>query len=435
MKAPTKVNLAALSTVPFVMVLSNSMLIPVLPALQKALRISAFEAGLIITAFSIPAGLTIPVGGYLSDRFGRKAVITPALALFGLGGLTAGLAPILVAKPFWVIFASRILQGIGGGGTYQVAMALAGDIFRTAERAKALAILEAANGLGKVVAPIIGAAAALLVWYAPYFVYPALAWPAALAVAFLVKEPGRAKQTAQNPSQYGESLLLTWRNKGVSLLTAFAAGMTVLFVLFGLLSYYSDILETRWKIGGFAKGFVMAVPVLVMAVTAYLTGLYLQRRQGVPVKAILVAGLAATAAALAGGAFLTGLYGFSAALAVTGLGNGLALASLNQMVTSAVGASERGIVTSLYGTVRFFGAALGPPVAGRLFDAGQSVIGLGGAFLVTAVCAAVLLLIDRGALAARPDRRAERRPSPTRAMSPRRAPAGFSSKPRDKTRV
>ena len=54
--------------VPFILVLSNSLLIPVLPQIQTALGVTLFKSGLIITAFSLTAGLVIPGAGYLSDR-------------------------------------------------------------------------------------------------------------------------------------------------------------------------------------------------------------------------------------------------------------------------------------------------------------------------------------------------------------------------------
>lgn len=393
MKASAMVNFGALCSVPFVMVLSNSMLIPVLPAIQHAMRIDAFKVGLIITAFSVPAGLAIPLGGYLSDRFGRKTIMVPALFIFGLGGLLAGIAPLVTPAPFWPTLAARILQGIGGGGTYQLAMALTGDIFQSTERSKALGLLEAANGLGKVVAPIIGAAAAILIWYAPFYVYPVLAWPSAVAVWFLVTEPRKGKGLKQKPfSEYVSELKGTWQGKGVTLMTFFMAGMTVLFLLFGLLSYYSDILESRWAINGFKKGLVMAIPVLVMAVTAYLTGLYMQKRP-VFAKACLVAGLAVIAASMGGAFLLRSLYGFSLALAVLGLGSGLVLPSLNLMVTSAAGAAERGTITAVYGSVRFFGAALGPPVAGRLAALGPGPLTLGAAAIAAAAAMVSLLFV------------------------------------------
>lgn len=160
MQSQTRAQLAALATVPFIMVLGNSMLIPVLPQIGEALNLGQARVGLLITAFSLPAGLVIPWAGLLSDRVGRVTVIAPALILYGLGGLAAGLASVLVARPFLFILGARVVQGIGAGGTYQLALALAGDIFQSKERSKALGLLESANGLGKVVSPVAGAAAA-----------------------------------------------------------------------------------------------------------------------------------------------------------------------------------------------------------------------------------------------------------------------------------
>ena len=169
MKGRTILTFAALCTVPFVLVLSNSMLIPVLPKMQRAMGISLFQVGLLITAFSIPAGTIIPLAGFLSDQYGRKLIMVPSLLIFGLGGVFAGLAALFLEKPYIYILLARILQGVGGGGTYQLAMALTGDIFQSEERSKALGILEAANGLGKVAAPLLGAGSAPHLLVCPLF--------------------------------------------------------------------------------------------------------------------------------------------------------------------------------------------------------------------------------------------------------------------------
>ena len=122
--------------------------------------------------------------------------MAPALIIYGLGGLIAGVAALLLKQPYPVLLGGRIVQGIGAGGTYQLAMALTGDIFQSKERTKALGLLEAANGLGKVVSPIAGAALGLIIWFAPFFVYGILAIPIALAVWFIVKEPEGSKSSS-----------------------------------------------------------------------------------------------------------------------------------------------------------------------------------------------------------------------------------------------
>src|SRR3954469_2536262 len=77
----------SISSIPLVMTLGNSMLIPVLPAMERELSISPFQASMIITVYSIVAIFLIPVAGYLSDHIGRKKVIIPSLLLAAIGGL------------------------------------------------------------------------------------------------------------------------------------------------------------------------------------------------------------------------------------------------------------------------------------------------------------------------------------------------------------
>lgn len=385
MHGKTLKSFAALCTVPFILVLSNSLLIPVLPQIQKALRLTLFQAGLIITAFSLTAGIIIPFAGYLSDRVGRKAVMVPALVVFGLGGVLAGIAASLTPRAFPWILAGRVLQGIGGGGTYQLAMALAGDMFTDHERSKALGYLEGSNGLGKVVAPLLGSAAALLVWFAPFFVYGLLAWPAAALVWFVCREPPLPAPPAG--STYLEDLKGVLSRRGRGLSAAFSAGFLGLFLLFGLLSYLADVLEERLGIKGFTRGLLVALPVLAMTITSSSTGVYLQKRLGPPLKTVLLLGLGLVAVSLAALAVIPSGFLFLLPLTTAGIGTGLFLPGLNLLITSAA-EGERGLVTALYGTVRFFGAALGPPALGLGLKVGRLPLFLGAA----AATALVLLL-------------------------------------------
>ncbi|MDI3299227.1 MAG: MFS transporter [Bacillota bacterium] len=386
MRSPTVGALLALVSVPFCMVLSNSLLIPVLPSIQRGAHLTAFQAGLLITAFSVTAGVVIPFGGYFSDQIGRKAVIVPALGLFGLGGLVAGLAPLFVSRPFGWLVAGRLIQGIGGGGTYQVAMALAGDLYRGGERVQVLGTLEASNGVGKVAAPIIGSALGLAAWMAPFFFYPLAAWSAAAAVFWLIR-PSRAGKGRRRPFvAYVDDLKEVFRAKGAPLAILFAVGFVALLVLFGFLSYYSDVLEASWRIRGLVKGLIMAVPVGSMAVLSYLTGTLLRERIGRWSRSLLLAGLALGAAGFALSLWLRSLWGLTAAVTLVGIGDGLLLSPVNTLVTESVGAAKRGLITALYGTTRFFGAALGPPLFTRAAEAGRDLVAGGGAALLALTC-------------------------------------------------
>ncbi|MGI6129333.1 MAG: MFS transporter [bacterium] len=374
-----------LLSVPFTLVLSNSLLIPVLPQMQKALDISLFQSGLIITAFSLTAGVVIPIAGYISDHVGRKSVMIPALVIFGLGGVAAGLASWLLPNPYPWILVARVTQGIGGGGTYQLAMALAGDIYTGKKRSRAVGYLEAANGFGKVVAPLLGSATALIIWYAPFFVYGLLAWPAAILVWTVCQEPPLA--TPPKSSEYLAELKKVWAKRGIGLAACFIAGFLALFLLFGLLSYLADVLEQQLHVKGFTRGLLVAIPVLSLTVTCSLVGVYLEKRLGTPVKKALLLGLALVTIALIALALLPPGYIYFAPLVIAAIGTGIFLPALNLLITSAC-SGERGFVTALYGTVRFFGAALGPPAVGLGLEMGKTPL-----FFVFAAAAAIVLAL------------------------------------------
>lgn len=356
-----------LSLIPLIMVLGNSMIVPVLPAAKSALDVSQLRVSLLITLFSIPAGLTIPLAGILSDRIGRKKVIIPSLLLYGAGGLIAGIAAWIGDGSYALVLTGRIVQGIGAAGTAPIAMALVGDLYNRESRSKALGIIEAANGMGKVLSPILGSMIAVITWFALFFAFPILCIPATLLVLWLIKEPGK-QQEPPPLKQYKNHLVKTWKNQGTWLMAAFLAGAVTLFVLFGVLFYLSDILEKTYKIEGVKKGLILAIPLLALSVTSYWCGSFIQNRIKL-MKPFIVSGLGILAIAMGIVPFVKNTFILVGILVIEGIGSGLVLPCLNTMITSAVGKEERGIVTSLYNSVRFIGVALGPPVFGAFMDA------------------------------------------------------------------
>ncbi|MDK2931647.1 MAG: transporter, family, multidrug resistance protein [Bacillota bacterium] len=389
---------AVLCTVPFILVLGNSMLIPVLPRVRSALHLTQAQTGLFITAFSIPAGLAIMFVGALSDRIGRKQVMAPSLVVYGAGGIMAALAALLVQRPYWLILAARVIQGVGAAGTGPIATAVAGDMFQSQERTRAVGILEASNGFGKVMSPVLGAGAALVAWWAPFLLFAVLAFPAAVGVWALCPEPVRRGRQETGMRTYFADLCRVFREKGWSLAACYAAGAVVLLVLFGVLFYVSDALEERYRIGGLMKGVMIAAPIFVMSATSLLAGLFLEKHVAL-LKTAAVTGLALVAASIGLLAFRSGLAWLGALTAVMGLGSGLVLPSLNTMVTSAAGGQMRGMVTSVYGAVRFLGVAAGPPVFGLIMDSRRISVFVPAAVAAGAAALFVLFALDQRLLA------------------------------------
>lgn len=393
MKKKTALQFALLCGVPFVMVLGNSMLIPVFPQMKKVMALTQFQVGLIVTFFSVPAGILIPLAGFLSDRFGRKPIMVPALFVYGLGGLICGFAALFLKSPYHLLLAGRVVQGAGAGGTYQLAMALTGDTFQSDERTKALGLLEAANGLGKVLSPILGSLIALISWQTPFFVYGVLAFPIAFGVWFFVpeKEGSRSKDTI---GQYWQKLKDVFQEKSKLLLSSYVVGMTALFLLFGVLSYVSDILESDYGLFGLKKGFVLAIPVFSMALTSYLSGLFLSDKRDLW-KPVIVGGMVGAAASLGPLAWISSLIPYLVLLFFAGISIGILLPPINSLITGATSTDRRGMITCLYGTVRFFGVAIGPPTFGLALEVGEWFLFVGSAVIaiVAALIAAIFITL------------------------------------------
>lgn len=355
----------AIASIPMVLVFGNSMLVPVLPEMQKALEISKFQSSLIISIFSLAAGLFIPVIGYLSDQLGRKAIIIPALIIYGSAGVLAGMGAIW--HSYTIIIISRAIQGMAAAGTAPIAMALVGDMYDGGTESKALGLTEASNGAGKVLSPIIGSLLALIVWYASFFAFPVFCALSLVAVLFLIKEPKHDHK--QKLGKYLKKIGQIFKEKGRWLITSFFAGSLGLFILFGVLFYLSNILEKEpYGIDGVRKGLILSIPLLGMVITSFTTG-SLIKKNGKLIRLLMNIGLFAMTVTLAATIFFfQNIYVFIGLLTISSIGTGLLLPCLNTMITGAVKKSERGMITSLYNCLRFLGVAFGPPLFGWMMD-------------------------------------------------------------------
>jgi ACDE family multidrug resistance protein len=393
-QGPNKwLQLAALCTVPLIMVLGNSMLIPVLPDMGRQMGLDKAATGLAVTAFSLAAGLGTVVAGYLGDQYGRKVVIVPSMLVYGLGGVISGLGGwLLGGNGFFVVMVGRVVQGLGASGTAPVAMAFVGDLFSGSKQVTAMGVLEASNGLGKVVSPILGALiGALFIWWSVFFAYAGLALPFALAVWLLTKEPQRQK--AKGARQYFGALGKLFKQKGLPLAACFWAGAVALFVLFGLLFFLSEHLETVYGIEDLPKGVLIMWPVLAMSATSLGSGLFLEGKQKL-LKPAVVTGLTIVIAGTVLVALIPRDWAFFTGIISAGVGTGLQLPGLGNLITYAAGTEQRAALTSMYGAVRFIGVAFGPPLYGALMQRSIPLPFWFSAALAAVTLAVTVLLID-----------------------------------------
>ena len=386
-----KSTIIAIGSVPLIMTLGNSMLIPILPAMKASLDLSQMQVSLTITVYSIASAIFIPILGYLSDRFTRKIIMIPSLILFSLGGLLSGFGAALFSHAYVWILIGRILQGIGAAGTASIAMALTGDLFKGGEQSRVLGIFEASNGLGKVLSPIFGAIFGLLIWYAVFFAFPVMTVIALLLVIFFIKEKGY-REAPPPFRKYARALLNVFHVEGRWLFVTYLAGGVCLFTLYGILFFLSDILEKQYEIEGVLKGIVLAIPLLFMVTTSYVTGSKIGKNF-IRMKKLMILGFTLMTVNYAILAMIENLFLFIFLLALSSIGVGLALPCINSLITGSVGKENRGFVTSLYSSVRFIGVAAGPPIFARLMDWSRAGLFLSLTGLTLLVTLLIIFLI------------------------------------------
>ncbi|MFY4776372.1 MFS transporter [Metabacillus sp. RGM 3146] len=346
---------------PFLMVLGNSMLIPLLPQYEGELNLTSPQASIILSIFSIPAALIIPFAGFLSDRYGRRKLILISMAVITIGALLCILSGFInKGAAYHTLLAGRFIQGLGTGGTTPLAMALIGDVFIGEERSRQLGILEGFNGFAKVVAPIAGAVLALFSWYAPFFIFPVIGVLTGAGIFLLIKKAPSGDKTIKFNDYLSNIGKVVKREKGW-LFAAYLYGGTGLFLLYGLLYYLAYLIEETYHIDGFFKGFSFAFPLISMTITSYWTGRKIKTDHHLMKQYLAVGSLMMFVSFMCVIVFQN--FSFLLFFLTVGFGGlGFILPCINTFITSSVKDSERGFVVGLYGLARFSGVALGPIV-------------------------------------------------------------------------
>jgi MFS transporter, ACDE family, multidrug resistance protein len=380
----------SLSSIPLVMTLGNSMLIPVLPSMQKKLDISSFQTSMVITVYSIVAIFLIPVAGYLSDHIGRKKVIIPSLIIAGIGGLISGWAAWKLDNAYWLILVGRALQGVGAAGAAPIVLPLVGDMFKNDDDVSScLGLIETSNTFGKVLSPILGAFLAGFIWFLPFFSFPVFCGISVLLVLFLVKSPKKSKPIPFK--QFFINIRKTFTEKGKWLYAIFFIGGILMLVLFGILFYLSEIFETEYGIKDVKKGVFLAIPLGSLCLTSFITGKVIKENK-VLMKWITFGGIVASALAIIALWISIKLWFLLLMFSIAGIGIGAGLPCLDALLTEGIEKEERGTISSIYSSMRFIGVAAGPPIIALLMKHSNNWIFV--ILSILSVLAAIVTLIS-----------------------------------------
>lgn len=128
-------------------ILGLTIILPLLPFYAEHLGASATVVGMLISSYALCQLIAGPILGRLSDHMGRK----PLLIVSQIGTLI-GFLILAYANQLWVVFLSRIIDGLTAGNL-SLAQAYIADVTTPENRAKSFGVIGIAFGIGFLVGP------------------------------------------------------------------------------------------------------------------------------------------------------------------------------------------------------------------------------------------------------------------------------------------
>lgn len=129
----------------------TDMYLPTLPSLGTEFNTSASMVQLGLTTSIIGLAVGQVIFGPLSDKYGRKPILTLSIILFCIATVLC-----IYSERIEMFLAMRLFQGLGASGGIVLSRSVAADMYSGRKLAKMMAIIGAVNGVAPVVAPVIG---------------------------------------------------------------------------------------------------------------------------------------------------------------------------------------------------------------------------------------------------------------------------------------
>jgi len=370
-------------------ILGLTIILPLLPFYAEHFGASATVVGLLISTYALCQLIAGPVLGHLSDHMGRK----PLLIVSQLGTLV-GFLILAFANSLWVVFVSRVIDGLTAGNL-SLAQAYIADVTEPENRAKSFGVIGIAFGIGFLIGPAISG---FLSQYG--YAYPILAaallsaTSVACTATLLPKVEPHTLAEAGDPGPGGRRVsVLNWKMYaeyfarpalGPLLWEFFFFAFSFAFFISGFALYA----QRRFTLNGhpFGAKEVGYVFAYVGFLGIILQGGFIGRLVKVFGEAKLVkTGFAASAVGFGLLAWTRTLPQLLAASTINSYGNGVLRPAVTSLITQQAGRREQGIVLGLTQSIMSVSQIIAPIIAGMLIQREQLAawaLGVGGVALL-----------------------------------------------------
>jgi DHA2 family multidrug resistance protein len=188
----------------FMVVLDMTIANVSVPNIAGGLAVSPSEGTWVITSYAVAEAITVPLTGWLAQRFGAAKVFVTCIGLFGLCSLLCGLSPSLGAL---VVF--RVFQGLSGGPMMPMSQTLLQRLVPPRLRAQTMGIWAMTTLIAPIMGPVLGGAISdTFGWSWVFFINV----PVSVMLVLLASRTLNIKETLQRvPVDFvGLGLLITW---------------------------------------------------------------------------------------------------------------------------------------------------------------------------------------------------------------------------------
>ncbi len=357
------------------------MLIPVFSVYAKNLT-SATPAliGIALGSYGLSQGLLQIPFGMLSDRFGRKPMITLGLLLFAAGSLLGAYTDSI----YGMIFA-RALQGTGAIGS--VLIALLADLTPDEHRTKSMAVIGVTIGMSFSLAMVISPAITQRFGLAGIFYLTALLAVTGLFILHkTVPTPKKSPfhlDSEVNPATF-------WSVLGNAHLQRLNAGIFFLHLILTATFFAIPlILQQQISLGHLTQSWHFYFPLMICAFLAMVPFIMLsekkQKIKPVFLVSVAVIGISQFVLALTYHHWLSVcgfMFTYFAAFNILE-------ASLPSLVSRQSGANSKGTAMGIYSSCQFLGIFAGGALSGVIFQS----LGASGIFMINSGIALLWLLI------------------------------------------
>jgi DHA1 family tetracycline resistance protein-like MFS transporter len=354
--------LSSIILVVFIDLLGFSLILPLLPYYAETFKANAFVTGLLVASYAVAQLIGAPLLGRMSDRYGRRPILLASVFGTFLGFLLLGFANAL-----WMLFASRIIDGLTGGNL-SIAQAYISDVTDAKNRAKGLGLIGAAFGLGFIIGPVTGGFLSQWGYAVPAFAAAAMSFANLVLIFAWLPESltaeKRAAMTGKRPAVTLGALFTALKRPftGALLITRFFFG-TAFAIFQTIFSLYA---LTKFNLTAAQTGYVLTyVGILSVITQGYLVGKITNRfREDV----LIAACVALMAISMLGWSVAPSVLVLLIVLAPTSLAGGILNTLLSSTLTKAVAPQEIGGILGLSASIDSSTRIIAPIIGGALLQ-------------------------------------------------------------------